>query len=239
MSAAAVGAEGIGVDLCVANGPLSKKEVAQVVLFVNSLYKEYEGKLFTDDNVRTDEAGVQELACKGALLVARRKCNNPEEEKEGGEEGREIVAVMKMLLDFSPEQGEFGMLAVRREYQRHHIAKQMIVFGEEQCKKAGKLYARVEVLTPAEGAGFILPQKLQLLAWYERMGYRASEKIDFLSMYPEAHKSLLVPVDFTVLLKPISSSSCSVPSSSSFASSSSPSSCSPSTSSSSSFRCCS
>ncbi|KAI1121823.1 hypothetical protein F5Y10DRAFT_255487 [Nemania abortiva] len=97
--------------------------------------------------------------------------------------------------------GNLGLLAVRSEHHGSGLARDLVRFGEEHCRRTFGLKAmQIELLVPTTVK---IAHKIRLQTWYERMGYVVVATGDFAADYPHMVPLLLGPTDYRVFEKPL------------------------------------
>ncbi|KAI3337285.1 hypothetical protein HD806DRAFT_476182 [Xylariaceae sp. AK1471] len=95
--------------------------------------------------------------------------------------------------------GTLGLLAVNSEHRGTGLARDLVRFGEEHCRRTlGLKFMQIELLVPTS---FDHPHKVRLQAWYEKMGYRVVAMGDFGADYPHMLPLLVGPTDYRVFEK--------------------------------------
>ncbi|KAI8947970.1 hypothetical protein F4801DRAFT_558566 [Xylaria longipes] len=119
----------------------------------------------------------------------------------GHREAIGCIYVRKM----SDTYGNLGLLAVRSEHHGSGLARDLVRFGEERCRRAfGVKTLQIELLVPTT---FKSAHKVRLQAWYERMGYVLVSMGDFGADYPHMIPLLLGSVEYRVFEKDLDSQS--------------------------------
>lgn len=107
------------------------------------------------------------------------------------------------VKQISATHGTLGLLAVRSEHHGSGLARDLVRFGEEHCRRVLGLKAmQIELLVPTT---FESPHKVRLQAWYEKMGYVLVSMGDFAADYPHMVPLLLGPTDYRVFEKSLDS----------------------------------
>jgi len=129
------------------------RDVPDIVALVHSAYRGDHSRVgwTTEANLldgqRTDPEEVQALIAAGELILA--------------EHAGQLVA--NMQLSRHGDAAYVGMLAVRPELQAQGIARALLEEAERRVR-AQRLATRIEMT--------VIAQRTELIAWYERRGYR-------------------------------------------------------------------
>ncbi|KAJ8128309.1 hypothetical protein O1611_g5328 [Lasiodiplodia mahajangana] len=95
--------------------------------------------------------------------------------------------------------GTLGLLAVRSEHHGTGLARDLVRYGEELCRRTfGLKVMQIELLVPTTVK---IAHKVRLQAWYEKMGYVVVAMGDFAADYPHMVPLLLGPTDYRVFEK--------------------------------------
>ncbi|KAI0874737.1 hypothetical protein GGS24DRAFT_327195 [Hypoxylon argillaceum] len=113
--------------------------------------------------------------------------------------GHRTAAGCIHVKKISATHGTLGLLAVRSEHHGSGLARDLVRFGEDHCRRALGLRAmQIELLVPTAAES---PHKVRLQAWYEKMGYVLVSMGDFGADYPHMVPLLLGPTDYRVFEK--------------------------------------
>jgi GNAT superfamily N-acetyltransferase len=155
---------------------------------INEVYDEAESGMWKRKNTRTNPTEVEHLLRTQALILS---------EIDSVLVGAVNVSLMRDRV------GEFGMLAVDRNYRSKGIGSALVEHVEQWAREHGCHTMRLEILTPRH---WTQPSKNFLRQWYSRIGYAPQTTEPFESMHPELVPELATECDFTVWhksLKPL------------------------------------
>ncbi|KAI0441399.1 hypothetical protein F4803DRAFT_576551 [Xylaria telfairii] len=169
--------------------------VQLLVEIINVEYRWGEAGVVVDGTKRTTASEVADQLRARQLSVAFLTL------PDGHREAIGCIFVKKI----SATHGTLGLLAVRSEHHGGGLARDLVRFGEERCRRAFNLKTmRVELLVPTT---FESAHKLRLQTWYERMGYVLVSMGDFGADYPHMIPLLLGPVEYRVFEKTLDTQS--------------------------------
>lgn len=165
--------------------------VDEVTELVNRAYQVAEQGLWADGVARTTPQETAAAVACGELAVAR-------------EQGRVVGSIRTRQMD--SETGWFGALAVDPAHGGHGVGGRLVAFAEGRAIAAGARTMQLELLVPLEA--HVHTQRLA--AWYRRLGYRETERRDLADVEPTAVPFLAVPLEVTVMRKPLTSATTDV-----------------------------
>jgi GNAT superfamily N-acetyltransferase len=157
--------------------------IDRITALVNQVYAESEKGLWQGSTDRTSAVEVAGFVRAGEIAVAR-------------VEGDLAGSVRLQRLDETT--GEFGMLAADPARRGAGIGRELVRFAEGASRDAGCRRMQLELLVPRE---WTHPSKQFLAEWYERLGYRVTQRADLAEDYPHLASSLATPCDFLIYHK--------------------------------------
>ncbi|KAI0552079.1 hypothetical protein F4679DRAFT_97001 [Xylaria curta] len=166
--------------------------VRVLVEIINVEYRWGEAGVVVDGTLRTTVSEVADQLRARQFSVAFLTPSGGDREAIG------CIYVRKL----SATHGNLGLLAVRAEHHGSGLARDLVRFGEEHCRRAfDSKIMQIELLVPTT---FESAHKVRLQAWYERMGYVVVADGDFGADYPHMIPVLLGPVEYRVFEKNLS-----------------------------------
>jgi GNAT superfamily N-acetyltransferase len=157
--------------------------VSRITALVNEVYAESEKGLWRGSTDRTSVDEVAGFVRAGEIAVVR-------------VDGDFAGSVRLHRLDATT--GEFGMLAADPARRGAGIGRELVRFAERASRDAGCREMQLELLVPRE---WTHPSKQFLAEWYDRLGYRVTQRADLAGDYPHLAPSLATPCDFLVYRK--------------------------------------
>ncbi|KAI0390114.1 hypothetical protein F5Y17DRAFT_83542 [Xylariaceae sp. FL0594] len=163
--------------------------VRALVDIINVEYRWGEAGVVVDGTQRTTITEVADQLRARQLSVAFLTSTGGHREAIG------CIHVKKL----SATHGNLGLLAVRAGHQGTGLARDLVRFGEDRCRRVFKAKTmQIELLVPTT---FASAHKARLQTWYERMGYVMASMGDFGADYPHMIPVLLGPVEYRVFEK--------------------------------------
>ncbi len=161
--------------------------VAELAVLVNRAYEVAEDGMWHDGVARTTDAEVSEAILDGEIAVAR-------------DGGRIVGSIRTRLLD--RETGWFGVLAVDGENGGQGIGSKLVADAESRALSAGASTMQLELLVPVQPHA----HTDRLAAWYGRLGYRETGRLDLGDVEPTAVPFLALPCEVAVMRKRLAAS---------------------------------
>ncbi|KAI1753642.1 hypothetical protein F4782DRAFT_545813 [Xylaria castorea] len=163
--------------------------VQVLVEIINTEYRWGEAGVVVDGTMRTTVSEVADQLRARQFSVAFLTLPGKHREAIG------CIYVTKL----SATHGNLRLLAVRSEHHGRGLARDLILFGEEHCRREfGSKIMQIELLVPTT---FESAHKVRLQTWYERIGYVVVSMGDFGADYPHMIPLLLGRVEYRVFEK--------------------------------------
>ncbi|KAI1163403.1 hypothetical protein F5B18DRAFT_672196 [Nemania serpens] len=179
----------VSIEIPPASSADNEKFVREIVNIINVEYRWGEGGVVRDGTQRTTISEVEDQLHARQLFVAFLTSSD----------GRRAPIGCIFVKQLNATHGTLGLLAVRSDHQGSGLARDLVRFGEEHCRRAlGVKAMRIELLVPTS---FESAHKVRLQAWYEKMGYVVVAMGDFRADYPHMVLLLLGPTDYRVFEK--------------------------------------
>ncbi|KAI1111303.1 hypothetical protein F5Y14DRAFT_425957 [Nemania sp. NC0429] len=185
----------VSIEIPPALGADDETLVRELVDIINVEYRWGEGGVVKDGTLRTTPSEVTDQLRARQLSVAYLP----------SADGRRTPIGCILARQLSATHGTLSLLAVRSEHQGSGLARDLVRYGEERCRRVfGLKTMRIELLVPTT---FESAHKVRLQAWYEKMGYVVVAMGDFGADYPHMVPLLLGPTDYRVFEKNLEISS--------------------------------
>ena len=155
----------------------------EIAALINDVYAEAEQEFWIDGHIRTNAEQISSLIKQGKIMTAR--------------EDSKLVGVVQVRI-FDENIGWFGMLATAKDQRGKGIGRGLLNHSEAFVKDHGCTTMQCEVLVPAEGE---IADKVALVAWYKRLGYRLISSGNFEKLYPQAVPDLKMDCKLDLYLK--------------------------------------
>ncbi|KND93104.1 hypothetical protein TOPH_02116 [Tolypocladium ophioglossoides CBS 100239] len=193
----------ITIGLAPASAADDSELVSTVVTLVNNAYADAEHGIFHAGYQRTSSAEISGFIRQGRLALAYLNASpandSPVTGSRSGEASgqRHVIGCVHVKL-LSPTLGDFAMLALDANHRGGGLARKLVLFAEDHCRKKGCTLMQLELLVPTsfEHAG-----KARMQAWYLRMGYRVVKLGSFQEEYPALAPLLAGPADYRIFEK--------------------------------------
>ncbi len=156
--------------------------VAELTVLVNRAYEVAEDGMWNDGVARTSDAEVSEAIVDGEVVVAR-------------DAGHIVGSIRTRLLD--RETGWFGVLAVDGANGGQGIGSKLVADAESRALSAGASTMQLELLVPVQPHA----HTDRLAAWYGRLGYRKTGRLDLADVEPTAVPFVALPCEVAVMQK--------------------------------------
>ncbi len=156
--------------------------VAELTVLVNRAYEVAEEGMWRNGVARTTDAEVSDAIVSGEVVVAR-------------DAGRLVGSIRTRLLD--GERGWFGVLAVDGANGGRGIGGTLVADAESRAVSAGASAMQLELLVPEQAHA----HTDRLAAWYGRLGYRETGRLDLADVEPTAVPFLALPCHVAVMQK--------------------------------------
>jgi len=173
----------ISFDTLPLTASMDHRLVSEITKLINKVYSEAEKGMWTNPNrTRTTECEIGFLAAVEGIVVARI-------------DGQLVGCVHISSIDETT--WEFGMLAVKAEYQNQGIGGALIGYAEYLAGCAGMQMMQLKVLVPK----LVQSSKESLKHWYMRKGYKLKSCASFEEYNPRDAVLLAVECDFPIFSK--------------------------------------
>jgi GNAT superfamily N-acetyltransferase len=159
--------------------------VDELVELVNAAYDLAEAGLWAGDVTRTSTEETATAIAAGQVLTARL-------------DGRLAGAVRTRRLD--EETGWIGVLAVDPRCAGRGVASRLVAYVEDAHRQAGATWMQLEVLVPEQISH---AHTDRLAAWYARLGYRRTGRLELDDVDPASAPFRAVPLAVAILRKPM------------------------------------
>jgi GNAT superfamily N-acetyltransferase len=156
--------------------------VAELAVLVNRAYEVAEEGVWHGGVARTTDAEVSEAILGGEVVLAR-------------DTGRIVGSIRTRLLD--EKTGWFGVLAVDGAEGGQGIGGKLVADAESRAASAGASTMQLELLVPVQAH----PHSDRLAAWYGRLGYRDTGRLELADVEPSAVPFLALPCNVAVMQK--------------------------------------
>ena len=128
------------------------------------------------ENVRTNISDIEDKLSKELLILLVALSHDSSKGNQNGKE--DIVLNQNSIIgqilcntqfDSEGQRAEFGMFAVKENYQNLGLGKFLVMAAEDRSKITGCQTLQCEVLTPSK---FEHDVKARLHLWYQKLGYK-------------------------------------------------------------------
>ncbi len=157
--------------------------VQQITDLINEVYKVASAGLWTAGTPRTTKLEVAKLIEMEEIHAAYLD---------------EILVGCVRFQQLSPQETEFGMLAVKSEQRGLGIGRDLVKYVEEESRTKGVETIQLELLVPQD---WVHPSKAFLQTWYTRIGYEKIRSGTIDELYPQLAPLLATACDFVVYKK--------------------------------------
>jgi len=145
-----------------------------LVSIVNQAYIVGEHSMWKE-NIRTNFSDIEDKLSKELLILLVSLSDDAKCDLHGE---KEIVLNQNLIIgqilcntqfDSEVQRAEFGMFAIRENYQNLGLGKFLVMAAEDRSKLSGCQSLQCEVLTPSN---FEHDVKARLHLWYQKLGYQ-------------------------------------------------------------------
>jgi GNAT superfamily N-acetyltransferase len=168
------------LDAAAADDPVLAGELAGVI---NRAYAMGESGLWRDGSMRITAAEVAGAIRGGDMFVAEI-------------DGR--IAGCAHVRPLDAATADLGLVSADPDQRGRGVGRELVRAAEDLMRRRGTATAQLELLVPV---GWAHPEKEQLRAWYERLGYRVVRTAPFEEVATHAASELAVPCEFLVFRK--------------------------------------
>ena len=148
--------------------------INNLVSIVNQAYIVGEHSMWKE-NIRTSFSDIEDKLSKELLILLVSLSDDAKCDRQGEKEivmnQNSIVGQILCNTQFDSEgqRAEFGMFAIRENYQNLGLGKFLVMAAEDRSKISGCKTLQCEVLSPSK---FEHDVKARLHLWYQKLGYK-------------------------------------------------------------------
>ena len=183
---------------------------------INTVYDDAESALWQEEVARTDTDEVAASIAAGQIIVARlgrsgeengsgdgqRDSGGPQSGERGSGSDDPPGAIIGVVQAHATDgRGWFGMLAVDSGSRSAGIGRRLVGGAEDLAREAGATEIEISVIMTTDES---FAPKVELAAWYQRLGYELAEVVSVAESIPGMEDLLAVDCHMQILRKTLS-----------------------------------